>query len=706
MTIADLKKIFGQNSLPYIKPLYSVEYKEESEFLSWIKNADSSCEDYTQRLFREQEINLNCFLYGGGSAKQINQTILYAPNVDTKEMEGIDVNEVYRITMDQVSTVVSNELVPEVIPASLSYSDKQAARYTKEWLDSMDYELDIDEKRFQWEVQKKIFGEAFVIPKWNDELGPLDAAIKDFKDEDLYFEDGDDDDKEKVAIDKDTRTGEIELVNPLPFNVQIEPRNTYKDSDWFWYTEYLGIDYLEKKYPDIKWEAKSIKVKQGSEKSYSSDNLIKVYNFYHRSHTFLPEGWFVICTEDHVLVSKSLEDCPSLIDYKKLPLVRFLDLNAGLGGVRGQPILYRNLKPLVSGYNRITNQVYNNLEAGSPKFMIHEDTGVDIQRMPNGVVVMEWKGTHKPTIETPVTNQSDIFKFREDIQKNIMEMGFQTPMTRGDTPNAQLDSFIALQHFEDIRNQQASPDIKNHMAGLRMLYKLMIIIALDNYDSEDYKDGSKGRLIKIVGRNDSVNLKYFNPDNLARADDVRIKSTGNMANSKAAKTQEMVTVKEKFPQIVSDEMLVEQLGLGSNEKFRSFIVGSINSAEAENEDMYHGKSIAEAEQHEDLISHWEVHRIPLQTIDYKQSPKKVKEAFMNHVMGTEKLMMIMASKSETFNARLVSLRQFPLFYEAVPEGIDPTKTGEIPVEEDLENEPIPEEETPQPPIMEDGQLSM
>jgi len=234
----------------------------------------------------------------------------------------------------------------------------------------------------------------------------------------------------------------------------------------------------------------------------------------------------------------------------------------------------------------------------------------------------------------------------------------------------------------------------------------MIIIALDNYDKEDYGNGAKGRLIKVVGKNDSVNLKYFNPENLARADDVRIKSTGNMANSKAAKTQEMITIKEKFPQIISDEMLVEQLGHGSNEKFKNSITGSINSAEAENEDMYNEVLIPEAEQYEDLISHWEVHRVPLQTSDYKQSPKKVKDAFMHHVMGTEKLMMIMASKSETFNERLVALRQFPLFYEAIPEGIDPTKTGEMPIEEEgyAENPPVPDE-TLLPPT-EEGQIPM
>lgn len=670
------------DKLPYVKPLYTIDYTDDMEFIDWIKEADRTMELHTRGLFFEQRENLAEFFFFGGRAEQINLLTSFLPGYANRNVsDNIKINELFRTTMDQVSLIVSNELVPEVLPASMDYEDKQAAKYSKEWLDSMSYELDIDDMRSQWEIQKKIFGECFVIPEWNEELGSIHPMVKELEGEGLLDELLD---VEDLDLSKDKRTGDIELINPLPFDVQIEPVQKFSNANWFWYNTYESRDYLTRKYPNKNFGNGKQKITNVEGKSIEDENMVKVYHFYHRSHEFLPEGRKIVCTQFDVLSNKSMKNYPSLIDARKLPLSRFMDSNAGMS-VRGQPMTYRNLKPIVRGYDKITNQIYNNLEAETPKVMVHETSGVDLQRMPNGIVVMEWKGNHKPDIKTPTANSSGIFNFRGDLKKNILEMGFQNTMTRGETPNAQLDSFIALQYFEDLRNQLAAPDLKDHMKGLRTIYKLMISIAADHYDY------SEKRLIKIVGEGDSMNLKYFNPENLLKAEDVRIKSTGNMANSRAARSQQMITIKDKFPQIIPDDMLIDQLGLSSNNKFWNTVTAAINSAEAENTEMANGNKIPEAKQYEDLIAHWDVHRIFLQTLDYKESPKHVKELFEHHVTGTEKLMVKMASNSETFALRVSNLSQFPLFYQALADGIDEERLN--PVEELPPEEGVVEEET-------------
>src|SRR5690606_26438488 len=95
----------------------------------------------------------------------------------------------------------------------------------------------------------------------------------------------------------------------------------------------------------------------------------------------------------------------------------------------------------------------------------------------------------------PQTNNTSIFKFREDLKQNIIEMGMSTPIVRGQTPNAQLDSFIALQHFEDQRIQLATPQIKQHIKAIEHLYRRLISLGRDHYDPED------DRLVRIVGKN-------------------------------------------------------------------------------------------------------------------------------------------------------------------------------------------------------------
>lgn len=698
MSKSEIEQYFLQKNVPYISPFYSINFENDDDVLTWIKDTDNKLSGYYQPLFREQKNNLKIFLSTGVNPNFFSPSVavyLQQGMVDD-EPDEIHINEMYLLVMQQISTVVSNELTSQVLPNNDDYQDKIASKFVKMWLDSMSYDLDIDLQRVRWEIQKKIFGEAFVIPVWNPDIGDIHPAVKDLEEDsvDLVDEEGNkvrDDSGKVVKISKYQRVGDIELINPMPFDVMIDPKNKYSKSNWFYWIEYEETEYLKKKYPDL--EIGDSKDTKKYDSTYGmnmgAESFTKVYHFYHRSHEFLHEGRHLICSESKVLLNQSLKDLPTLIDTQDLPLVRFTDLDIGFG-VRGTPILFRNARNIVGGYNRLTNQIYKNLEAESPKIMIHETAGVDAQRMESGVVVMEWRGNIKPTIETPTTNTNSIFKFREDLKKNIMEAGMQTPMVRGDTPNAQLDSFIALQHFEDQRVQLAAPDIKGHVKSIEHLYRYMILIAKDHYDQEDQ------RLIKIVGRNNKYNLKFFNPENLNKVYDVKITTTGNLANSKAARTQLIMTLKREFPNLMSDEVFIDMLGLSSSDKFQNSITVAVNSAEAENEDMLNGVQTEAPERYEDLITHWDTHRIPIQSQEYKLAPPNIKELFERHLTATEKLMYDQMAESPVFASRIQGLRQFPMFYSPLPTNDMPDETEEAQGEVAYEDaQPQPDQVTEQ-----------
>lgn len=689
MAREDLERYFLQKSIPYVKPFYSIDYENDDDVLTWIKSTDNTLSSYYQPLFREQKNNLKIFLSTGINPNFFSPLVAVYLNQGAvnDNADEIYINELYLLVMEQVATVVSNELTAQVLPNNDDYKDKIASKFVKMWLDSVSYDLNIDTQRIKWEIQKKLFGESFVIPRWNPDKGDIHPLSKEIEEDDFELVDDDgkkirDENGKIVKLSKYQRIGDIDLINPLPFDVMIDPKQKYEESDWFYYVEYTDTDYLQRKYKDLDFGGVKEKISRfdplsGLDKNNNSQT--RVYYFYHRSHAFLNEGRYVVCTDDNVLINKSLKSQPNLIELQQLPLVRFSDLDIGFG-VRGTPILPRNTRNVISGYNRLTNQMYNNLEAESPKIFVHETAGVDAQRMPDGVTIVEWRGNHKPSIETPVTNTSSIFKFREDLKKNIIELGGQTPMVRGDTPNAQLDSFIALQHFEDQRVQLAAPDIKGHLKSIELLYRLIILIAEDHYDPDDQ------RLIKIVGRNNSFNLKYFDPENLSKVYDVKITTTGNLANSKAARTQLIMTIKREFPGLMADEVFVDMLGLSSSEKFQNSITAAVNSAEAENEDMLNGDSVPPPERYEDLITHWDTHRIPLQSREYKLAPPDIKNLFERHMTATEKLMFDQAAESPVFASRLQGLRQFPIFFSPVP------NNDITPIEEEQavqEAEPMP-----------------
>ena len=161
MSEANLNNYFLTKKTPYVKPLYSIDIKNEKQIFDWVKETTNSLGEYFRPLFKEQRDNLSLFL---GSGIQPNFATPYAATFATTsdiyaEPQQVFINELYRVVLDQVTLIVSNELIPDVLPNSEDYSDKVACNVVKEWLDSIHYDLDTEAWRHRWEMQKKIFGE-------------------------------------------------------------------------------------------------------------------------------------------------------------------------------------------------------------------------------------------------------------------------------------------------------------------------------------------------------------------------------------------------------------------------------------------------------------------------------------------------------------------------------------------------------------------
>ena len=670
MSELELSKYFLVKKIPYVKPFFEVNLESQDEILDWFRDTANTLTQYFQPLYREQKSNLSYLLGAGVSPNWASPyTQIYA-NTNNQFAGGdqIFINDLYRLVMDQVTMIVSHELVPDVLPNSEDYSDKVACNVVKDWLESMNYTLGTDEWRFKLEVQKKMFGESFAIIMWDPNIGDIHPLAKKYIDEDIDMVNDEGSNIPDIGnvpskIKKNLRIGDIRVINPMPWDFMKDPALCSQDSDWFYWVEYKDVSWLKKKYPEYDWDSNTNRgsATQYDVYSYSdkeNPEKRKLFYFYHRSTEFIDEGRYIVTSEEYVLINEPLS-MPTLINNQDLPIVHLKDLDLGLG-TRGVPILFRNCKNLSDANNEIANQIFSNLEMESPKMFVHESSGVDAQRMSNGIVSVEWHGNIKPTIETPTTNNADIFKFQESIQKCMDQVALQNPLVKGETPNAQLDSFISLQYFEDVRTQLASPDIKNHIKCMEQFYRLVITIARDKYKPDDQ------RLIKILGKHNTYQLKYFDPINLQKSYDVHITTTGNLANSKAARTQMLLSIKREFPGLLTDEVFMDMLGLSHSKKFMNAITSAVSAAEAENHDMMAGQAILSPTRYEDLIAHWDTHRIPMQTMDFKQSPDEIKQVFIGHVAATEKLMFEQAAENLIFGQKLDQLRQFPMFYTPKP----------------------------------------
>ncbi len=344
------RQLFNQRQIPYIKPFYSLDWDNDEDILDWFRDSDTKLLAYYSNLFTEQKQNLKTFYNNQTDYDTLASLIAgnYQNGTSSQDNDDININEMFLLVMDQVSMVVSNELTSQVLPNNDDYKDKIAAKYVKMWLNSMSYELDIDIQRVKWEIQKKIFGEAFVIPRWNKDIGDFHPLATEMKGESIPLVDEKgkkikDSEGNNQEVDKYQRIGDIELINPLPWEVMIDPKDTYQYSNWFYYVKHEETDYLEREFPEKNFNNENALTKYDSSSGFSknSTNHTKVFYFYHRSHKFLQEGASIICTENEMLFKKTFEDEQTLIANQKLPLIRFVSMNMGYG-VRGVPVLFRN----------------------------------------------------------------------------------------------------------------------------------------------------------------------------------------------------------------------------------------------------------------------------------------------------------------------------------------------------------------------------
>lgn len=354
MSEIELSKYFLTKKIPYVKPLYNTDLNSERAILDWFREVTFGLSEYFRPLFREQKGNLGFFLGAGINPNWSSPyTQVYANTSDIfSSTEQIFINDLYRLVMDQVSLVVSHELVPDVLPNSEDYSDKVACNVVKDWLESMNYTLGTEEWRFKWEVQKKMFGEAFAVVMWNPNIGDLHPLAKKYADEEIDMVDGEDSPitdigNNNVKIRKNMRIGDLQLLNPHPWDVMIDPQVNSKDANWFYWVEFLDVDYLKKKYPEFSWDTKTDRGPSTQYDIYTNTekenaNKRKIIYLYHRSHEFMPEGRFIVASDDHVLVNEPLTES-TLISNQDLPLIHFKDLDIGLGN-RGIPILFQKLQ--------------------------------------------------------------------------------------------------------------------------------------------------------------------------------------------------------------------------------------------------------------------------------------------------------------------------------------------------------------------------
>lgn len=631
-----------------IKPLWSINYKNQEELLKWLDNAFTTLNE--RQRTRVHQMIKNLALYKG---IQYWSQDRYASFKGQKKEEidtvKVIVNELYELTEQRVAKLTRYKPAVTPIPATNEQSDKASAKVVKEVLDTISYINDIDSLLIQAQRNCSFFGEQPILVNWDKSRG-------------------------RIVSWNDDRTpnyeGDVSFCLPLPWQVLYQPVMNREDCEWIIYTHYEHIEKVKKDYPK---KAKYIEATEGANdfdiESLSTQDLrdhVRIFELWHRSNKYMPQGLYFKAT-DTVLLEK-----PRDIEYDRLDsstwgnlpveLLTCIDIPGHFHGVSN----YQIFAPLQSIINKAWTMANRNLMlVGHPKFLVEKNAEVNFESLGNDATIVEYQGPVPPQLVTASTLGPEIFAFIEKLSQRMQMLAGTHPVSTGSPPPG-IKAGIAIRLLEDIENQRASNDIKKHNQLIVDLFRKALAVVGRFYKEED------NRLVNILGRDKEYLIESFEVSALNKPYDIRVEQSSSLPQTPAARIQTIMDLMQipGFRQLLPDEQWADMLDLATPGKFYDAARAAVSMAEWENEEFVQGRISPEPREGEDLLVHWRIHSIFYQTKGFTQLSSKTQEDFKDHLRATEYLMWLHMTQNPMFAQQIMTLRNWPMLY-VQPQGIIP-----------------------------------
>jgi len=681
-----------------VKPLWTQEFEDDDIFLEWVKDVIGSIKDEHQER-TERDLRSRDFYLGIQSLSLGREGI-------PRDREGRPIDRFARVTINQsyelveqwVSKMTRFAPAIAVIPPNTEYNDRIAARLSKEFIDYLFYQNDIDDMLEEVARLSRIEAEAYVVVDWDRSIGDYSPDYQTSQNLGLRIpligSDGRQilsDEREPLWIEKGPRVGDVRYRLFPRRHVILQPKTRWKEVEWVIIVTTQDIDELKAQYPE---EATGLDLKT-SGNGFSLDlfeaegewNETLVYELYHKSTEFLDSGRYVKFTDGAVLESTSLKD---KVGHQELPVARLSNID--IPGMLHAQSLVEQLMLLQVMFNNLSSIAYTNLALGSHLYwLVPAQANVDISKLRNSSSVIKYNAGMPPQIQQFKTVGGELFQALEFVSQWIQRISGIQGVSRGEVPPG-IEAGVALAFLEEQENQRANTDIKKHNAFIKKLARLSLATAGAFYSEGD------GRTLRVVGKNNQFSIKALDIAKLGGPYDIRVQRTTALSESKSGRLSQILALEGRFPGKMPWEQVTDMLDLANDQKFYSLATVAVQAAERENELMAEGIPAAPSVDHEEHIVHWFSHVKYMNSASYKEDlPPERKKFFELHVLGTETLMHMKARVNPTFQTRLLELENFPIFLDIAsiqaalaPAG--PPPGGEAP----LPPGPPPEEIGPEP----------
>lgn len=557
-----------------------------------------------------------------------------------------------------------------VIPNNDEINDINNAKTVKMLLDNRAQEIDLESVFADGDRMNFLRGESFTFVTWDKDAGHIHPEYNKVVGM-----------GQKVPVlDKEGNpTGEFHEMPIMVGDVKVEVlgpervfpeqnKTKWEDVNNITVLDWVHMDDLKAEYPE---HADKIKEQDDYYFYDTSDYGIKkrkhhvaVFTFYHKKTKFLPEGAQVKFIYDAIL-----EDGPLPYSHGKLPVVFDTDIDIP-DELHGRPFL-TNIAQLQNLHNLCMASIARNLAVSSmpkwvmPKGAVHRD------KLNNEYGIIEYSGPIAPQMVTYSAINKDLYEMPDKIERYIEKGSSVYGISRGEPPKG-IKAAVALQFLDEQELQRESRGMAKRQRRILDTYKFMISVMGDYYKPED------GRMIRILGQDNSYLLQSFSQADFNCAYDVRLLNASALPDSKAGKISAILdlnTATQADPMFGKEE-ITQMLDLANDDRFKDKASVAVKAAETVVWNILNRLPVQEPQEWDDFIVMYPILLKALQERVYKATEQDIVQNLKAYIMTMEALMYNKAIKSPVFAVQLQKFYMFPVLFE-VP--VVPTNPAPAPI---------------------------
>lgn len=509
-----------------LKQLYEINLSNKDDVRSYIETIYARHE----RIKRPRELQWDAdiawfcgeqnFVY----SRRINNIIEVEKN---RKKVHIILNIILPIVMRRVSKLMLGNPVWDVLPATGDPEDQYISRVSKKWLTFRWQQQLLTEKLIRALFWKIVTGNAFMRYTWDVDGGPMIPVdprhvienIEKYTEEQI----------KNILEDRGIRNGMLPVGEGCvevrsPFNIMVcNNIESLEETQWLLDTSLVTKDELVKRHGSKAKECLTVADKdhfRSRFRPFLSTGVGNIHNQEPEDNSCLvhelwmnpygkryPKGWYVLLAGGKVLETKE-----NPYDHRKIPYIHLREVFVpgdfwGISTVsqlRSPQSEYNKNKSLVIEHrNKIVNQ----------KVWVHSSCKITNDLTNEVGEIVKFSGNTPPVFPDIPNIPSYVIRLEESLKSDIQDIASNHDVTEAKTPGGVRSgrAILALQEADAAVLAPVAIDID---AQLRKLGSFIL--------QTDYQYVKEDRIVKIVGKNNEVEIAKINVQTLVNKENNQI----------------------------------------------------------------------------------------------------------------------------------------------------------------------------------------